>query len=55
MTVRHTQSLEVVDLVKRGHTLADALSWVLGGIRDSSRPRTSEVADEARTILEKTQ
>lgn len=52
MTLKHTQSLEVADLVTiKGMTLADALQQVLNGIRDSSRPRTSDVADEARELI----
>lgn len=52
MKLKHTQSLEVADLVtNQKMTLADALHQVLSGIRDSTRPRTSEVADEAREII----
>ncbi|MGY3581976.1 hypothetical protein ACVIGB_001101 [Bradyrhizobium sp. USDA 4341] len=52
MAMKHTQSLEVADLVtNQGMTLAEALHQVLNPIRDGSRPRTSVVADEAREII----
>lgn len=50
--LKHTQSLEVADLVTNGGMkLADAVHQVLGAIKDGSGPRTSEVADEAREII----
>lgn len=43
MNIRSTFSVEVADRIRRGVDVGQALREVLGGIRDGSGPRTTDV------------
>lgn len=51
MTRAQMYAVEVAEHVISGKLLSEAIVIVLGGIRDGSGPRTSEVADEALKLL----
>jgi hypothetical protein len=42
-TIRSTFSMTVADYIRDGYGCSEALRIVLGGIRDGSGPRTSDV------------
>lgn len=42
-TIRSTFSMSVADYIRDGYSCSEALHIVLGGIRDGSGPRTSDV------------
>lgn len=42
-SIRSSFSMNVADYIRDGYSCAEALQMVLGGIRDGSGPRTSEV------------
>lgn len=43
MNVRSSFSAEIADRIKAGATVSDAIHIVIGGIRDGSGPRTTDV------------
>lgn len=49
-TIRHPLSNDVADHIRAGAKVFDAIHYVIGGIRDGSAPRTSDILADLETM-----